>query len=283
MRSFVLWSVSLLFLFSSPSFASKETLYLQAHQQLGKKQYPQATETFQKLLALLEKEQRQQKTGSQGWHQLTLAQCDILHKLGTLAWKQGQKPLSCKRRALLKKKFGSLPSSWKNWSIHPDLKKRLLAFPTEFAEQCSKVPATLIFQITPAKSTVYIQTKEKKWKALSGKKLTTLQTKLSIKISSEGYLPKIINNYEVPRWSSATVKVSLQPKPQKRFVIVVERDPVKIPKKDKKPKAAPFYKTWWFWTATGVVVGAATAVVLVTRERKHVLQGESSGDAYRIW
>jgi len=49
-----------------------------------------------------------------------------------------------------------------------------------------------------------------------------------------------------------------------------------------EPVSKPFYKTWWFWTATGVVVvGTVVAIVLVTRssdEPRNPCAGLPSGN-----
>lgn len=274
---------------------SKGALYQQGMQAIQQQQYDRAQRSFQQLLSILQKEQKQHSPGTEAWHLMTLGQCDVLFHLANIAWSQKDKRRSCRTFQLIETRRKSLPSGWRKWSINPQLPGRIRQAQKALKGQCASVGSLVLLDVTPKTSTVMRQTQTNTWVPVRAMQVVVKQGALVLRVKAKGYETLLVRKDTIPKWSQTTWSISLRalPKPQPRPRLVGRTPPPSLRrtvppnvrgKLGVKPTPPPFYKTWWFWTITGVAVTAitVTAVVVVTQPN-YAFTPTDDKELYRIW
>jgi len=270
---------------------SKEALYLRATSLYQKQQFAKAAPLLRRLLPLFAKAQRAEQKGSQSWHQLTLAQCDILVRLGAIAWRRRQRRRACRLHLRVDGLRKTLPPQWKTWTAHTGLPVRVQAALAQLKGSCRRVPTVIQIAVVPKRARLSYREGGGAWTQATGHTLRTNASRLSVRAVAPGYQARTIGPREVPRWRALSWSLQLKPAPKprrpppvrprrRRPVVAVRRPPPR-----RLPPPRPFYKTWWFWTITGVVIagGTTAAIVAATRPTDFVLRGNSQDRPHRLW
>lgn len=288
MTTVIPWSLSL-FLWFNATTPTKESLYIQATRMLHQKKYAKAAVSLRRVLPILKQEKAATQRNSQAWHLLTLGQAYTLRQLAKIAWRQGQTSKACLFNQALQSYTKTLPANWKSFAS-AQLQREILAAKQQLKGACTQVASTVLVRTVPPKAVVSLRTEEK-WAVQTSRTLTTTRAQLRLRVTALGY-QALEQNVKIARWkqTSVTLRLKRLPKPKPQLVSIrptpvrpTSRKPIII-QVVKKAKPTPFYKTWWFWTLTGVVVaGATTAGVLAaTSQPRHVLNGEQGG-LHRLW
>lgn len=286
----IMFHLVLLFLVvGSDAWASKEGLYLKAIQLYQKQQWAQAAPLLKQAMPQFVAAQRKQKPGTRAWHQLTLAQIDILLRLAHIDQQRQLAARACLRHQRIDALRSSLPPQWIQWTAHTGLPKRVGASVKRLKGACTKVPSVLLVSLSPQQAVISILDAKGRWLRVQGARLSTTKQALSLKVEAKGHTPKILKEVPLLRWRTKRISVRL-----KRLPIVVVRRPVVrrpvVVRAPRRPAPRPtpppvFYKTWWFWTLTGVVVvgGVSAALVVATIQPGYVFQGTSANNPHRLW
>ena len=271
----VQWGLLWIFLFQGAP-KSKEALFNEAMEWTTQKKYDKAVPLLQTLLTRFQQEQKAHKPSSVKWQQMQLGQCGALFQLADIRWKQGQKSTSCKYHQRLSKAQKQITAQWKKRIARTSLAKQFSLSDSTLQTKCKRLPSYLQFQLVPKHAKVFIQS-GKDWKQIQKQPFALTQRKATLKIEAPGYLPIVKKDIPISKWQKHELSFTLKakPKPKPRIRIIEKpfvRRPKPIlrrpkPKRKNQPKklAKPFYKKWWFWTATGVLVagGTATAILLI--------------------
>ncbi len=276
--------ILLVLVVSAPS-PNKRDVYFTAIKQYRAKQYTQSAKSFKLLLSLLNKEQAQKSANSDAWHFFTFGQCDASYYLADIAWKQQKQRLSCRYHKDIQNRLKTLPPQSKNWTVNVGVKQRLKKSQAHLTGQCTRVPSLLKVTTTPSNAEVSYQHKGK-WVVAKNQTISSTQTKVMVRVRAKNFQAKAPHTVTVPRWQTKTITIKLEPV---KTVLVNPTPPPQRPIliQNIPPSSPPIYKTWWFWTITGVVVaGATTATVLgvyLNSPIVHEFGDKANNKPYKLW
>jgi len=132
----MLWSYLFIAFTLHSSPPSKDKLYDNATKLFQQGKYQRAFTTFTAFEKALQLEQQKTKVAKTR-HFLTLGRCDALFHMASSLELQGQQQRACIYHHLLFELVQNLPTTWKNWSMHPMVPRRIQASQTKYTKHCS--------------------------------------------------------------------------------------------------------------------------------------------------
>jgi len=268
---------------ASAEASQMKTLYSRALQAYKAQKWAAAAAGFQRLLPLMKKLQAKRAKGTKAYHLMALGRCDVLFHLADIHWRRKRYRASCRLHQRIASLRKGLPAAWRRWGVHPDVPRRLAASSQQLANECANVPAQVVLQVSPAGARVSMRQGRGQWGRVPSDGFPTRKARLTLRFAAAGYITKVRKDIAVLRWRVLRLKVTLKAKPRPR--IIARKPPRRRPKRLPLPPT-PVYKTWWFWTITGVVVagGVAVAVGLALRDRELAFEGDANNPpGFAIW
>lgn len=236
-------------------------LYYQALKHYEQKQWGKAEPLFSKALQLLSARKAPSKN-PKAKHYLTLGRCDIMYLLARIAQSQNKASKACIQLQTLQKAIQTVPLTWPKWKVNPTLIERMTDAKARLKRCQATQPSILVFTDLPPGTQVELQKITPKSPKPNWQKITlplrTLQTNVTIRVTSPNHLPKTVT-VKLKQWQRNERKLALLPRP-------IRKAPPSRPKIIKPPpkKVIP---TWLWVTIAGVgIAGTATAVILIATQ-----------------